>query len=75
MNTSALLMFLAANISVTAFTVYYFRKVLNTPAQKGEKKEACFSNESLNWRIFQQGIVKVKIIICGIWVFSPTFRR
>jgi hypothetical protein len=24
---------------------------------------------------FQQGIVKVKIIICGIWVFSPTFRR
>jgi hypothetical protein len=38
MNTSALLMFLAANISVTAFTVYYFRKVLNTPTQKGEKK-------------------------------------
>jgi len=38
MNTSALLMFLAANIGITTITVYYFRKVLGTPSQKGQKK-------------------------------------
>lgn len=36
MSTPALLMWLISNIIVTAFTVYFFIKVLNTP-DKGEK--------------------------------------
>jgi hypothetical protein len=31
MNSTALIMYLSANIIVTAFTVYYFYKVLTIP--------------------------------------------
>jgi len=40
MNTTALIMYLGANIIVTAFTAYYFYKVLTTPAQKHDDDEA-----------------------------------
>lgn len=33
MNTTALLMYLGANITVAAFTIYFFWKVLTTPAK------------------------------------------
>ena len=33
MNTTALLMYLGANITVAAFTAYFFYKVLTTPHQ------------------------------------------
>jgi len=34
MNTTALLMYLGANITVAAFTVYFFWKVLTTPPKE-----------------------------------------
>lgn len=37
MNTTALLMYLGANITVAAFTAYFFYKVLTTPAQNHEE--------------------------------------
>ena len=36
MNASALAMYLFANITVIAFTVYFFLKVLNTPNKEDE---------------------------------------
>lgn len=36
MNSSALAMYLFANITVIAFTVYFFLKVLNTPHKADE---------------------------------------
>ncbi len=36
MNTSALIMYLFANIVVTVFMVYFFFKVLNTPHKEEE---------------------------------------
>lgn len=33
MNTTALLMYLGANITVAAFTAYFFWKVLTTPTK------------------------------------------
>jgi hypothetical protein len=40
MNTTALLMYLGANITVAAFTAYFFYKVLTTPTQKHDDDEA-----------------------------------
>jgi hypothetical protein len=39
MNTSALIMYLGANITVAAFTAYYFYKVLTTPSQQHEDED------------------------------------
>ncbi|MFN7116670.1 MAG: hypothetical protein ACK4TA_07695 [Saprospiraceae bacterium] len=36
MNSSALAMYLFANITVTAFTIFFFIKVLNTPHKEDE---------------------------------------
>ncbi len=38
MNTTALLMYLGANITVAAFTAYFFYKVLTTPSQQHEEE-------------------------------------
>lgn len=39
MNTTALLMYLGANITVAAFTTFFFYKVLTTPAQKHQEED------------------------------------
>ncbi|MBV6426196.1 MAG: hypothetical protein KIPDCIKN_00707 [Haliscomenobacter sp.] len=39
MTTSALIMFVSANVIVTAFTIYYFRKVLVTPIASEEEEQ------------------------------------
>ncbi len=33
MNTSAIILMLITQITVTAFTIYFFRKVLKTPSK------------------------------------------
>lgn len=39
MNTTALIMYLGANITVAAFTAYFFYKVLTTPTQTHEEED------------------------------------
>lgn len=39
MNTTALIMYLGANITVAAFTAYFFYKVLTTPTQNHEEED------------------------------------
>lgn len=38
MNTTALLMYLGANITVATFTAFFFYKVLTTPSQQHEEE-------------------------------------